>query len=212
MMSKWDSWIGREELREDRVDPGHAARWLTTLDRAAPADGTMPQGFYWCLGRPDAASARLDPDGHPQRDDSPASFLPPPRAATSPEWASSKVAFHAPLAIGEAVSRVSRVASITTKQGGSGHLVFIDVEHETSGAGGLAVREVQSILYRKPAPAGSAPAPLGEGAFDAAPWTVERMIVPAEPLHLVMRDAGEAIALAAYAADGRLVMSASAAA
>jgi 3-methylfumaryl-CoA hydratase len=182
-MSEWDSWIGREELREDRVDPGHAARWLATLNRAAPADGTMPQGFHWCLGLPDAATARLGPDGHPMRDDSPASFLPPvplPRRM----WASSKVSFHAPLAIGEAVSRRSRVASVTAKQGGSGHLVFVDVEHETSGAGGLAVREVQSIVYREPAPAGSAPvpAPLGTSTFDPAPWDAVQVIVPAEPL------------------------------
>ena len=182
-MSEWDNWIGREELREDRVDPGHAARWLATLDRAAPADGTMPQGFHWCLGLPDAATARLGSDGHPLRDDSPGSFLPPvplPRRM----WASSKVEFLAPLRMGEAVSRRSRVASITAKQGGSGSLVFVDVEHETAGASGTAVREVQSIVYREPAPAGSppAPAPLGEGRFDRAPWAVERVLVPTEPL------------------------------
>jgi 3-methylfumaryl-CoA hydratase len=62
-MSEWDSWIGREELRRDRVDEGHAARWLATLDRAAPVDGTVPQGYHFCLCTPDAPTARLGASG-----------------------------------------------------------------------------------------------------------------------------------------------------
>ncbi|WP_365704290.1 hypothetical protein [Novosphingobium sp.] len=76
-MSEWNAWIGRVEQRHDRVDEGLLARWLATFDRPAPADGTVPQGFHWCLCTPDAATARLGPDGHPLRDDSPDSFLPP---------------------------------------------------------------------------------------------------------------------------------------
>ena len=56
-MSDWDAWIGREESRADRADPGLFARWCATLDRAAPAGGTVPQGFHWCLCTPDAATA-----------------------------------------------------------------------------------------------------------------------------------------------------------
>lgn len=281
-MSDWNAWIGREEVREDRADPGLVTRWLATLDRVAPADGSVPQAFHWCLCLPDAATAALGPDGHPHRDDSPASFLPPvplPRRM----WASSKVEFLAPLRAGEAVRRVSRVASVAEKSGGSGKLVFVDVAHETHGAGGLAVREVQSIVYREPAPAGApaVPPPPGEGHFDAAAWDAHRMVTPAEPLlfrfsaltfnshrihydmpyatgeegyrglvvhgpltatllldlaqrrfgdnairtfafrglspaiggedlHLVLRGAGEAIELGAFASDGRQVMSATA--
>ena len=76
-MGTWQDWIGREERREDRVDPGHFARWCATLDRAAPEGGATAQGFHWCLGLPDAATAQLGPDGHPLRNDSPDSFLPP---------------------------------------------------------------------------------------------------------------------------------------
>ncbi len=182
-MSTWDSWIGREEVRRDRVDAGHAARWLATLDRDCPADGTVPQGYHFCLCLPDAPTARLGSDGHPQRDESPASFLPPvplPRRM----WASSKIEFLGVLKVGEAVSRRSRVLSVTAKQGGSGSLVFVDVEHETSGAAGVAVREVQSLVYREPAPAGAPPAPPapGEGKFDPAGWDAHRMLVPTEPL------------------------------
>jgi 3-methylfumaryl-CoA hydratase len=182
-MSEWDSWIGREELRGDLVDPGHAARWLAALDRDATADDALPQGFHFCLCTPDAPTAALGTDGHPQRDDSSASFLPPvplPRRM----WASSKMEFLAPLYLGEAVSRRSKVLSVTAKQGGSGSLVFVDVEHETSGEGGVAVREVQSLVYRDAAPAGAPPAPPAPtgAAFDSAGWDAHRALTPSEPL------------------------------
>lgn len=101
-------------------------------------------------------------------------------------WASSKVEFHAPLRPDDSVTRTSRVASITDKQGGSGRLVFVEVEHDTLTASGLAVREVQSIVYRDAAAPGTPPAPppLGEGQFDPAPWDAHRALTPAEPLLL----------------------------
>lgn len=184
-MSEWNHWIGRTETRMDRIDPGMVTRWLATLDRAAPVDESAPQGLHWCLCLPDAPTAALGPDGHPRRDDSPDSFLPPvplPRRM----WASSKVEFHAPLRPGDSVTRTSRVASITDKQGGSGRLVFVEVEHDTLTASGLAVREVQSIVYRDAAAPGTPPAPppLGEGQFDPAPWDAHRALTPAEPLLL----------------------------
>ncbi len=182
-MSQWDAWIGREERRSDRIDGGMLGRWLATMDRAAPADGSVPQGLHWCLCLPDAPSAALGPDGHPMRDDGAASFLPPvplPRRM----WASSKVEFHAALRPGEAVERLSRVLSVTEKSGGSGRLVFVEVLHETSGSRGLAVREVQSLVYRDAAAPGTPPAPppLGAGQFDPAEWEAHRAVTPTEPL------------------------------
>ncbi len=182
-MSTWDAWIGREEQRSDRVDAAMVTRWLATLDRAAPADGTVPQGLHWCLCLPDAPTAQLGPDGHPLRDDGPVSFLPPvplPRRM----WASSKVEFHAALRPGEAVTRTSRIASVTEKTGGTGQLVFVDVAHETHGENGLAVSEVQSLVYRAPAEPGTPPAPppLGEASFDPSAWSAHRALVPSQPL------------------------------
>ncbi len=182
-MSAYAAWIGREEYRADRIAPELVTRWLATLDRTAAADGTVPQALHWCLCTPDAATAQLGPDGHPLRDDRPDSFLPPvllPRRM----WASSKLEFLAPLRVGEAVTRRSRVASVTEKQGGSGLLVFVEVEHVTRGEAGVAVREVQSIVYRESAPAGAPPAPppLGDAPFDGAGWDAHREIQPSAPL------------------------------
>ena len=184
-MADWSAWIGREETRSDRVDPGQLTRWLATLDREAPADGSVPQGFHWCLGLPDAPTASLGPDGHPRRDDSAASFLPPlpqPRRM----WASSKVEFVAPLRAGQAIKRVSRVQAITEKSGGSGSLVFVDLAHETCADGALAVREVQTLVYRDAPPPGTPPAPPapGAGQFDPSSWDAVRSVTPTEPLLL----------------------------
>jgi 3-methylfumaryl-CoA hydratase len=182
-MNGYAAWIGREEHREDRIDPGLVARWLATFDRTTTADGTVPQGLHWCLCNPDAMTMQLGPDGHPLRDDSPGSFLPPvplPRRM----WASGRLEFIRPLHVGEVVTRLSRIASVTEKQGGTGRLVFIDVLHETSGEAGIAVREVQSLVYRDAASADAPPAPprLGEGQFDALGWDAHRVLLPTEPL------------------------------
>jgi len=183
MMSDYSAWIGRTETRADRIEASACTRWLATLDRAAPGGEAVPQGYHWALCTPDAATAALGSDGHPQRDDSPSSFLPPipqPRRM----WAASKVEFVAPLRIGDAVERRSTVLSITAKKGGSGPLVFVEVEHQTFGEGALAVREVQSLVYREAALANTAPVPppLGEASFDTAGWDIHRSIVPSEPL------------------------------
>ena len=182
-MADWSHWLGREEARTDRVDPGHLTRWLAALDREGAADGAVPQGFHWCLCLPDAPSASLGRDGHPRRDDSPASFLPPlpqPRRM----WASSKVQFIAPLRAGQAVERMSRVQAITEKSGGSGSLVFVEVAHETRGDGALAMREVQTLVYRDAPPPGTSPAPPEQGTdtFDASGWDAVREVTPSEPL------------------------------
>jgi 3-methylfumaryl-CoA hydratase len=182
-VTQWHGWIGRQEHRSDRIDRGALGRWLAMMDRDAPADGTVPQGYHWCLGLPDAPTARLGPDGHPLRDDSAESFLPPvplPRRM----WASSSLEFVAPLRVGEAVTRSSRVQSVTEKTGVSGRLVFVEVGHETCGENGLAVRDTQSIVYRDAAATDAplSPPPAGEAAFDPAGWDAHRVITPSEPL------------------------------
>ena len=182
-MSDWDGWIGREERRSDTLDPALAARWLATFDRAMPDNGIMPQGIHWCLCIPDAPSAMLGKDGHPGRDESQDSFYPPvplPRRM----WASSEVEFLAPLAPGDTIERVSRIAAIAEKDGRSGKLAFVTVAHETLANGTLAVRESQHLVYREAA-APDAPLVPAEGqgnGFDGSAWDTVRELTPGPPL------------------------------
>ncbi|OWQ95317.1 FAS1-like dehydratase domain-containing protein [Sphingopyxis witflariensis] len=182
-MSDWNAWIGREDLRRDRVSDELAARWLATLDRDAAAGGAVPQGFHWCLCAPDAPTATLGSDGHPRRQNSPDSWMPPiplPRRM----WAASKVEYLAPITLSAAIERRSAIRSITAKQGASGPLVFVDVAHEIHADGELSVHETQSIVFRDAAPAGTPPSPPppGEGRFDPGAWDAHRLLVPDEAL------------------------------
>jgi 3-methylfumaryl-CoA hydratase len=179
----WSAWVGRDERRTDRLDPALAARWLATFDLPPRAEGPMPQGIHFCLCTPDAPTGALGEDGHPTRDDSASSFFPPiplPRRM----WAASAIEFHAPIAIGADIERVSRIASITPKSGKSGEMVFVEVAHDTSADGALAVRETQTLVYREAAATDAPlqPAPLGDGRFNASGWPGYRMLTPSEPL------------------------------
>ena len=175
----YDAWIGREIRVKDRLDEGLAARWLATFDLPRPHPAIMPQGIHFALCTPQAPTATLGEDGHPARDDSADSFLPPfplPRRM----WASSKIAFHAPIAIGAVIERASRVVSVSEKEGGSGRLAFIDVEHMTRANGTIAVIETQTLVYREAAApdAPLSPPPPGDGSFDPAGWDAHRSLTP----------------------------------
>lgn len=175
----WDEWIGRSETHEDVVDAGLVARFVATLDTAPAVGGLAPQGIHWCLAPPAEPTAKLGPEGHPVRGET---GLLPPIPLPRRMWASSRVAFLAPLRIGERVRRTSRVATVTEKSGGSGRLVFVEVEHVIAGAE-EAVREVQTIVYREAAPAGAPPSPPVRGEASFTPeGAAHRRIVPEPPL------------------------------
>lgn len=175
----FNDWIGREQVTHDTLTPGHAAQWCATFDLQAPERWIMPQGIHFALCTPDAPTGALGEDGHPARDESPDSFLPPfpmPRRM----WASSDIRFIAPIAVGAVVKRTSRIASISEKEGGSGKLAFVQVEHETVANGTISVRETQTLVYRD---AAGSDAPLsppqpGEGKFDVGAWDVTRTLTP----------------------------------
>ena len=177
-MVGFDAWIGREQTSRDRLTPERAFQWCATFDQPKPRD-VMPQGVHFCLCLPDAPTASLGEDGHPLRDESADSFTPPvplPRRM----WASSKIQFIAPIALGAAIKRNSCILSLSEKEGGSGKLAFVDVEHETQANGTLSVRETQTIVYREAAApdAPLSPPPLAKGAFDAGAWDAVRTVTP----------------------------------
>lgn len=146
-MGAWDDWIGRSEVRSDILTPSLVERFRATIDSDVP-DDPAPQGIHWLTCIPDAPTAELGEDGHPLRSDD--SFFPPiplPRRM----WASSKVEFVAPIEAGASILRRSTIASVAEKTGSTGSLAFVDVAHETSANGTLAIRETQTLVYREAA-------------------------------------------------------------
>lgn len=174
-MSGWADWIGKSETRSDIITPGLLQRFCATINR--PVTDEIPQGLHWCLCLPDASTAELAEDGHPEK----GGFLPPiplPRRM----WASSSISFEQPLRMGDEISRVSTVASIEEKSGKSGDLVFVAVDHETRVGDGVAIRERQNIVYREPAKTAAPPIPISNDPPALDDWDWQQTVTPSEPL------------------------------
>ncbi|WP_242124236.1 MaoC family dehydratase N-terminal domain-containing protein [Sphingobium sp. Sx8-8] len=172
------SWIGAEERVEDLLDPGLAARFHLTLDMPGDPAGegdAAPRLLHFCLCQPIAATAMLGADGHPAR----GGFLPPvplPRRM----WAASRIAFIGDLRVGERVRRDSRISDVTVKEGRTGTLCFVTVDHRISGSSGVVVEEQQTIVYRG-AEDGSMP-PAAATAEAAPEGMVKQTVDPSPPL------------------------------
>jgi 3-methylfumaryl-CoA hydratase len=172
-------WIGRTEMVDDIVTAMPYAALSATLDRepARPKQGTpLPALWHWLYFLPLHRQSEIGPDGHAKR----GGFLPPvplPRRM----WAGSQLQFHRPLCVGDAVTRVSTIQSVSEKSGRSGALVFVKVRHElrASGQDDVALTEFQDIVYREAAkPTDVAPPP--QAAPGASAW--EKKWVPDEVL------------------------------
>ena len=181
-MADWTAWIGRRITQQDGLTPAALARFRATIDSDATGD-TARQAIHWCLCLPDAATAKLGPDGHPLREESPDSFMPPiplPRRM----WAASDVRFLAPIRAGAAIERTSTIAAISEKTGATGQLVFVEVSHETRADDVPAVMERQTIVFREAAPAAAPPpptrAPTGEP--DLSEWSWRRDVLPSKAM------------------------------
>jgi 3-methylfumaryl-CoA hydratase len=178
-MGAWDRWIGRQVIQHDRLTPALLHRFRATID-SAESGPIAPQAIHWALCTPEAATASLGVDGHPQRSDHPDSFFPPvphPRRM----WASSKVEFRAPVHVNAEIERISTIAAIKEKEGSSGSLVFVDVAHEVNADGVVAVREVQTLVYREASTASPPPAPNAT-EVDFGNWHFHRTLTPNEAL------------------------------
>ncbi len=151
-------WIGREEVQSELLTGALVQRFNATFDRtSALEDGApAPLLIHLCLGQPAVPSAELGPDGHPAR----GGFLPPvplPRRM----WAGGAFHFHAPVRIGEVVTRRSVIEDVTLKHGSTGTLCFVTVTHHIESAGRKVVTERQDIVYRD---AGAPPRMMPEAA------------------------------------------------
>ena len=173
------AWVGRSETLHDTLHPTPAAALTATLDHPAQswAPGTpLPPLWHWLYFLPQHRASEIGPDGHARR----GGFLPPvplPRRM----WAGSQFSFHTPLRIGEAVTRRSTIAEVTPKQGRSGALVFVKVQHEVFAQGSTspALTEFHDIVYREARRPGDVEPPP-QAAPVGAPW--QRSLLPDDVL------------------------------
>jgi 3-methylfumaryl-CoA hydratase len=161
-----DSGTADTEDRLDAVTPNMVAALHGLLDApgAPPALGDpLPPLWHWLAFLPNAPQRELGGDGHPAE----SSFAPanhPPRRM----FAGGRLTFEGDVPVGAVLTRHSRAASISTKEGRSGPLMFVEIDHEISTKDGSRISEVQDIVYRQAETTSKSPptTPLPETAPD----------------------------------------------
>ena len=162
------SWIDRTETVEDMVTLAPLRALTAALDRDDAPHGAgdpVPPCWHWLYFLPTHRQSEIGPDGHPKR----GGFLPPvplPRRM----WAGSRIEFVAPLRVGQAIARTSRIQDVRLKEGRTGPLVFVNVRHEVRANGVIAINEEHDIVYRENPQPGE-PAPAGVAAPADADWS-----------------------------------------
>ncbi|WP_136649249.1 FAS1-like dehydratase domain-containing protein [Paracoccus aeridis] len=168
-------WIGQSESRSELVTGAMVDRFRSTFDQEGDvAEGNVaPVMIHLCVAPPAAPTGGLGPDGHPAR----GGFLPPvplPRRM----WAGGAFTFHDDIRVGERVARTSTIRDVTLKEGRTGSLCFVTVDHRIESAGRLVIEERQDIVYR----GADAPRAPGERPEPAAPGTHRVVVVPSAAL------------------------------
>ncbi len=172
MSGNFSEWVGRSEQAVDVLEPSRSNALRAALgDNAASQVGDdLPLLHHWLYFWNVLPAAALGPDGHPAT----GGFLPPvplPRRM----WAGGRVKFIAPLLMGELVTKLSTIKSITAKSGKSGDLIFVTVEHRVSGANGIALIEQQDLVYKGETAPGAIAPPAATGPAPTAPWQAQVM-------------------------------------
>ena len=166
-------WIGSKQTTEETisVEPLHRMRAMLDYAPKALSDGEpVPPLWHWAYFINPARASELGRDGHAAQGE----FMPPvplPRRM----WAGCQLKFSAPLRVGETARRESTVRDVKLKQGRSGILCFVDVEHAILVGDELKLTEIHNIVYRDTKQPGDNKAQPPQ-APDDAQWT--REVVP----------------------------------
>lgn len=141
-------WIGNSESSEETIAPAPALRLLATLDdedTLLHAGDPLPPLWHWLYFLPNAPTREIGADGHVRR----GGFLPPvqlPRRM----FAGARIAFRAPLLIGETALRHREVVSVEQKDGRDGPLIFVCVKERIEQGERVCIEEQQTVVYRGP--------------------------------------------------------------
>ncbi|WP_293948458.1 HTD2 family dehydratase [Sneathiella sp.] len=166
-MTKVEDWIGKQESRSEIIHQQSLNGFAALMDEAGDASDVVPPGGHWMYFLPTDRQSRIGPDGHGLKGD----FLPPvelPRRM----WAGGRLTFHAPLKAGETATKISTIKNVTAKDGRTGALVFVTVEHLVKNDAGLCITEEHDIVYREAAAPDGGPKKEPQAAPTDGEWDV----------------------------------------
>lgn len=146
MMTGWTPTV---EERADcvSVNAADALHDLLNADAPRPAAGdALPLLWHWLAFLPQSRQDQLGADGHP----TPGDFLPPVGQRVR-MYAGGRVTRSGTPRIGYSLARASKVSSVVTKNGRSGELLFVTVNHDISSETG-SISEQVDLVYKQTAP------------------------------------------------------------
>ena len=170
-------WVGSTETQHEVIDVEGAGRVALTLGHTAElaVGSLLPPLWHWTWFVSNSSStAALGPDGHPPR----GGFL-PPVALPRRMWAGGALDFGDPIHIGDAITKTSTITDVTVKEGSTGTLCFVTVEHVLQSGDAPCITERQDIVYRDD-PDPSVPARAPKPAPSEFEWSDE--FEPSAPL------------------------------
>jgi 3-methylfumaryl-CoA hydratase len=160
-----NQWVGKTETINDTIDLAACQRMEATLDQPPllKENDPLPPLWHWCWFNQPVRQSLLGRDGHPEKGE----FL-PPVALPRRMWAGGRLTFHAALPIGAEAQKISTIKSIEAKQGRTGPLCFVTVEHRLEWDGILCLVEEHDIVYREDPKPDDKPVtpPQAEGGTD----------------------------------------------
>ncbi len=163
-----DAQTPRTETRTDTIPSDLLPRMAATL--GVPTPDTLPPGWHWTLFQDWPVPADVGPDGHPRR----GGFLPALHDLPRRMWAGGDIQILGPLRPGDAVTRTTTIRAVQDKQGATGRLVFVTLDHLITGPRGPAIQERQDLVYRT----ADAPAVKPADPAPPAPPGPERTVYP----------------------------------
>jgi 3-methylfumaryl-CoA hydratase len=136
-------WINRKTEREDVISARTVAEFEATLAPYLFNTGAAPLGIHWCLSPDMVTVDLLGGDGHPKL----GKFLPDvglPRRM----WAGGEIRLLGAFKIGDVVHKKSVIADLSFKEGKTGKLCFVTVNHSYAVGQAVIAEERQDIVYR----------------------------------------------------------------
>lgn len=155
MTTNLADWIGRSETAHDLVAREPFGRLAALLNRAPEREAIPPMGHLLCF-LPQGPQSEIGPDGHPMR-----GGIVPPIDLPMRMAAGSRVTFHAPIAFGAPIRRVTTIADVSEKTGRTGRLVFLTLRHDIFAGETLCVTDEADVVFREKS-GNAQPLPPGE--------------------------------------------------
>jgi 3-methylfumaryl-CoA hydratase len=161
--SVMDEEAGRNKifLQEDFISVDVLDRMSLTLDYDLQfqSGSVVPKLWHWLFFLPHVKASDTGPDGHPKT----GGFIPFLEGLDRRMWAGSRFRFHNDLVAGQRAERKSFIKDVTFKEGRSGKLGFVLVEHRISQKGRLILTEEDDIVYKQAPKSNATVASINEG-------------------------------------------------